>query len=49
MFQVVVRLEQRIASEEFNQNATNAPYVAGIAPSEVEYDFGGTIVTRRDN
>lgn len=33
MFEVVVRLEKGITSEEFDQDAANTPDVARVAPS----------------
>lgn len=49
MLQVIVRLEQGIAGEELDKNTTYAPDVAREAPSKVEYDLGGTVVSGRDN
>jgi hypothetical protein len=49
MLQVIVRLEQGIAGEELDENATDAPDVAREAPSKVEDDLGSTVVSGRDN
>jgi hypothetical protein len=45
MLEVIVRLEEGVASKELNQNAANAPYVAGEAPAKLEDDLWGTVVT----
>lgn len=45
MFEIIVRLEQRIASEELDQDTANAPYVAWVAPSEVKDDFGCSVMS----
>ena len=47
MFQIIMRLKQRITSVEFDQYAANAPDIAGEAPPEVEDDFGRPIVPGR--
>lgn len=49
MLQVIVRLEQGVASEELDKNTTYAPDVAREAPSKIEYDFWSTVVSSRDN
>jgi hypothetical protein len=49
MLQVIVRLEQGIAGEKLDENATYAPDVAREAPSKVEDDLGGAVVSGRDN
>ena len=45
MFKVVVSLEERVACEEFDQNTSNAPDVTGKAPSQLQYDFRGSIMS----
>ena len=45
MFQVVVGLEECITSVELDENAAYAPYIARVAPSEVENDFRRTVVS----
>jgi len=47
VFQVVVCLEEGVACEELDQNATNAPNIAGERPAESEDDFRGTVVSGR--
>jgi hypothetical protein len=49
MLQVIVRLEQGIAGEELDENASYAPDVARKAPSEVEDDLGSAVVSGRDD
>lgn len=46
MFEVVVRLEECVAREEFDQDAANRPYITRKAPTHAEYDFWSTIVPR---
>ncbi len=45
VLEIIVRLEQGIAGEELNQDASYAPYVAGERPSEPQDDLGGSVVT----
>ena len=33
MLEVIVRLEESISGEELHEDATNAPYIAGIRPA----------------
>lgn len=47
VLQVIVGLEQGVSREELNQYAPNAPDIAREAPSQVEYNLGGTVVPRR--
>ena len=49
MFEVVVRLEKGISSEEFDQDTAYTPDVAGEAPAEVKYDFRCPVVAGRDD
>jgi hypothetical protein len=44
MLEIVVRLEQSVAGEEFDQDAPYAPDVAGEAPAKVEYDLWCTVM-----
>ena len=44
VFEVVVCLEQGVASEELDNNAADAPYVAWKAPSQVQNYFGGSVM-----
>jgi hypothetical protein len=45
MLQVIVRLEQGIAGEELDKNASYTPDVAREAPSKVKDDLGGAVVS----
>lgn len=45
MLQVVVRLEQSVTCVKLDQDAANAPYVAGKGPPQAKYDFGRTIMS----
>ena len=47
MFQVVVRLEEGIAGEKLDEDATYAPDVAWKAPSKVKDDLGRPVVSGR--
>jgi len=47
MLEVIVRLEESVAREELDQNASYTPDIAWETPTEVEYDFRGSIVSRR--
>jgi hypothetical protein len=49
VLKVIMCLKESVASEELDQNAANAPNIAGEAPAEVEYDFWSTIVAGRDD
>lgn len=44
MFEVVMRLEKGITSEELDEDAANAPDIARVAPSQVEDDLRGSVV-----
>lgn len=47
MLEVIVRLKQRITREELDQNTSDTPNIARIAPSEVQDDLGSTVVPCR--
>lgn len=49
MFKVVVCLEQCIACEELNQDASYTPDVTREAPSKVEDDFWGSVMSGANN
>lgn len=49
MFQIIMRLEESISSEKFDNNATYAPDVARKAPAKLQNDFWSTIVSCRYN
>ena len=49
MLEIVMRLEEGITREEFDKNATDAPNIAWIAPSQIKYDFWCSVVPRRNN
>lgn len=49
VFQVIVSLEQGIASEELDQDAANAPYIARKRPAEAENDFRCSIMASANN
>lgn len=49
VFQIFMSLKQRVASEEFDENASYAPYVTGVRPSETKDDLGGSIMPSRDH
>ena len=42
-----MRLEKSIPREKLHQDTPDAPDVAGEAPSEIQYDLGRSIVSRR--
>ena len=44
-----MRLEEGVTGEELDQDASNAPYIARIAPSQVEYDLRCSVVPCRNN
>ena len=44
VFEVVMRLEERVSGEELHQDTSNTPDVAREAPAEIQYDFGGPVV-----
>lgn len=44
-----MRLEKGVSSEEFDQDTTNTPDVAGEAPSEIQDDFRCPVVAGRDD
>lgn len=47
MLEVVVRLEESVSSEEFDEDAPYAPNIAGKAPSKLQDDLGSTVMTGR--
>jgi hypothetical protein len=47
MLEVIVRLEEGVASEELNEDAPDAPYVAGVRPPEAEDDLGRSVMASR--
>jgi len=47
MLQIVMCLEQCIPGEELHQDATDTPYIARKTPSQIQYDFWCSIVSRR--
>lgn len=49
VLEVVVRLEQGVAGEELDENASYAPDVAGEAPSQVQDNLWRAIVSCRDH
>lgn len=49
VLQIIVSLEKCIAGEELNENAPNAPDVAGETPSHVQDDFRGPVMSSRHN
>lgn len=49
MFEVVMCLEKGVSGEELNQDTANTPNITGETPSQVEYNFGGTIVSSRND
>ena len=44
-----MRLEECVTCEELDEDTSNAPNVARIAPSKVEYDLRCSIMSRRNN
>lgn len=44
-----MRLEESIASEELDQDASNAPDIAWIAPSKIKYNLRCSVVPCRNN
>ena len=44
-----MRLEESITSEELDEDAANAPNIAWIAPSQVEYDLRCSVVPCRND
>lgn len=47
MLKVVVRLEESVTSEELDEDAANAPDIAWIAPSQVQYNLWCSVVPCR--
>lgn len=47
VLEIIVRLEESVASEELDKNATDTPNIAGEGPSKSKDDLGSTVVTRR--
>lgn len=46
MLEIIVRLEERVAGKELNQDASNAPNVTRVRPPESEDNLGRTVVPR---
>lgn len=44
-----MRLEESITSEELDEDAANAPNIAWIAPSQVEYNLRCSVVPCRND
>lgn len=44
-----MRLEESITREELDEDAANAPDIAWIAPSQVEYDLRCSVVPCRND
>lgn len=49
MLAVVVRLEERHAKVEFEHYATYRPDIAGLRPAQLQNDFRGAVMARRDD
>ena len=49
MLEVVMRLEECVPCEELDQDASDAPNVARIAPSQVKYDLRCSVVPGRND
>ena len=49
MLKVVVRLEKSITGEELNEDAADAPDIAWVAPSQIQYDFRRSVVPGGDD
>lgn len=49
VFQIVVRLEERIAGEELHQNTPDTPDITRETPAEVQDDFRRAVVPCGDN
>ena len=49
MLEIVMRLKESITSVEFDEDAANAPNVAWIAPSQIEYDLRCPVVPCRND
>lgn len=49
MLQVVMGLEECVTREEFHENTANTPDITRKAPSQIENDFGGPIMSRGNN
>lgn len=49
MLEIIVRLEESVAGEELDKDASNTPDVARKTPAKIEDDFRCAIVTSRDN
>ncbi len=49
MLRVVVRLKERESEIELEQNAADAPDVAGLRPAELENYLGRPVVSRRND
>lgn len=49
VLQIVVRLEQRVTLVKLKNDASSAPDVTGLTPSQFENHFGRSVVARRDD
>jgi hypothetical protein len=49
MLEIIVRLEEGIAGEELDQDAADAPNIAGVRPPETKDDLGCPVMTSRDD
>lgn len=49
MFQVVVRLKERVTSEEFHKNTPDTPDITRKTPAQVEDDLRSSVVPCRDH
>lgn len=49
VFTIVVRLEERDAQIELEHDAADGPNVARLRPAQLQDDFRGSIMSRRDD
>lgn len=49
MLEIVMRLKESVTREEFDNDATYAPNVAGETPAKLQNDFGSAVVSCWDN
>lgn len=49
VLEIVVGLEESVPSEEFHENATDTPDIAGETPPQIQYDLRRTIMPGGDD
>lgn len=46
MFEIIVRLEEGVAGEEFDEYTADTPYVTREGPAQTKDDFRGSVMSR---